>query len=191
MDPWRRAACLRGQDFRGARGERVVDLAQMRSATRGSEYLARLRGLHGREVPRGKGTRSRELFERFEDLIASCGPYEVAPATTRIAFMARVRFAGVYAISDRGMTIAFSLPSPIEHPRIHKIEHIAPGVERALDADHLTGPVRRRAPRLASRVLRPDWSARTTHEGLTRRPSESVRRRGPGGAGGGRSNGHR
>jgi len=75
----------------------------------------------------GKGDRARDLFDRFEGLIAACGPYEVAPAKTRIAFMARVRFAGVKAISDRGMTIAFALPRPMPHPRIRKVENIAPG----------------------------------------------------------------
>lgn len=75
----------------------------------------------------GKGERARELFDGFERLIAACGPYEVAPAKTRVAFMARVRFAGVNAISDRGMTIAFALPSPLHHRRIRKVEHIARG----------------------------------------------------------------
>jgi hypothetical protein len=70
----------------------------------------------------GKGNRARELFDGFERLIAACGPYEVAPATTRVAFMGRVSFAGVNAISDRGMTIAFGLPRPMRHPRVRKIE---------------------------------------------------------------------
>ncbi len=69
----------------------------------------------------------RELFDRLERLIAACGQYEVAPAKTRIAFMARVRFSGVNAISDRGMTIAFALPRPLRHRRIRKVENIAPG----------------------------------------------------------------
>ncbi len=75
----------------------------------------------------GKGDRARQLFDRFESLIAACGPYEVAPAKTRVAFMAGVRFAGVNAISDRGMTISFALPAPMRHRRIRKVEHIAPG----------------------------------------------------------------
>lgn len=75
----------------------------------------------------GKGDRARELLDRFESLIAACGPYEVAPAKTRVAFMGRVRFAGVNAISDRGMTIAFALPRAMQHPRIRKVENIAPG----------------------------------------------------------------
>jgi Domain of unknown function (DUF5655) len=74
-----------------------------------------------------KGERARELFDRFESLIASCGPYEVAPAKTRVAFMGRVRFAGVSAISDRGMTIAFGLPRSLRSDRIRKIEQYGSG----------------------------------------------------------------
>jgi hypothetical protein len=74
----------------------------------------------------GKGEWARELFDRFESLIAACGPYEVAPAKTRIAFMGRVRFAGVTAVSDRGMTIAFGLPRPLRSGRIRAIDHYPP-----------------------------------------------------------------
>jgi hypothetical protein len=70
----------------------------------------------------GKGEGARELFDRFESLIAACGPYEVAPAKTRVAFMGRVRFAGVTAVSDRGMSVAFGLPRPLGHPRVRKVE---------------------------------------------------------------------
>ncbi len=41
--------------------------------------------------------------------------------------MGRVRFAGVNAISDRGMTIAFGLPRPMRHPRVRKIEDFGGG----------------------------------------------------------------
>jgi hypothetical protein len=75
----------------------------------------------------GKGNRARELFDGFERLVAACGPYEVAPAKTRVAFMGRVRFAGVNAISERGMTIAFGLPRPMRHPRVRKIEDFGGG----------------------------------------------------------------
>ncbi|HET7928753.1 MAG TPA: DUF5655 domain-containing protein [Actinomycetota bacterium] len=91
------------------------------------EHVARLRGLLGRRIPGGQGDRARELFEGFERLIAACGPYEVAPAKTRVAFMGRVRFAGVHAISDRGMTIAFGLPRAMRHPRVRKIEDFGAG----------------------------------------------------------------
>jgi hypothetical protein len=70
----------------------------------------------------GKGERARELYDAFERLIAACGPYEVAPAKTRVAFMGRVRFAGVSAISERGMTIAFGMPHRLKSGRIRKVE---------------------------------------------------------------------
>jgi Domain of unknown function (DUF5655) len=72
----------------------------------------------------GKGSRARELFDGFETLIAACGPYEVAPAKTRVAFMARVRYASVNALSDRGMSIHFGLPAPLHHARIRRVERI-------------------------------------------------------------------
>jgi uncharacterized protein DUF5655 len=75
----------------------------------------------------GKGARAREMFNWFEELIAACGPYEIAPAKTRVAFMARVRFAGIQNVSDRGMTVAFALPRPMPHPRIRKVEEITSG----------------------------------------------------------------
>jgi len=37
----------------------------------------------------GSGARARDLFARFEALVAACGPYEVAPAKTRVAFLDR------------------------------------------------------------------------------------------------------
>lgn len=75
----------------------------------------------------GKGPRARALFDRFVELISACGQYEVAPAKTRVAFMAQVRFAGVTAVSERGLTAAFGLPRPLRHDRIRKIEQAAPG----------------------------------------------------------------
>jgi Domain of unknown function (DUF5655) len=74
----------------------------------------------------GKGRHARELFEGFESLIARCGPYEVSPAKTRVAFMGRVRFASVNSLSDRGMNIHFGLPRGIEHSRIRKVEPVGP-----------------------------------------------------------------
>lgn len=72
----------------------------------------------------GKGHRARELFERFESLIARCGSYEVAPAKTRVAFMGRVRFASVNSVSDRGLNLHFGLPQPVRNPRIRKVEQL-------------------------------------------------------------------
>ncbi len=74
----------------------------------------------------GKGTRAREMFDGFVALLRRCGPVTAAPAKTRVAFMVRVRFAGVYSVSDRGMTISFALRRPLEHPRIFRIEKYHP-----------------------------------------------------------------
>jgi len=37
--------------------------------------------------------------------------------------MARVRFAGVVRVGERGMTITFGLPRKLRHPRIRRVEH--------------------------------------------------------------------
>jgi uncharacterized protein DUF5655 len=75
----------------------------------------------------GMGPHARRLYERFEQMIAACGRYYVAPAKTRIAFLARVRFAGVTKVSEKGMTCSFSLPAPLESPRFVKVEEVVPG----------------------------------------------------------------
>jgi len=50
----------------------------------------------------GKGPDARALFDRMAELIAQWGPYTVAPAKTRIAFMALVRFASITRIGRNG-----------------------------------------------------------------------------------------
>jgi len=73
------------------------------------------------------GARERALYLRFERMIAACGPYHVSPAKTRIAFQARVRFAGITSIGPRGMVCAFALPEPLASPRFAKVEEVVPG----------------------------------------------------------------
>lgn len=41
-----------------------------------------------------------------------------------MAFMARVRYTSVNALSDRGMSIHFGLPAPLHHARIRRVERI-------------------------------------------------------------------
>lgn len=72
----------------------------------------------------GKGPRARELFDSFVGLVRSIGPFDLAPAKTRVGFMVRVRFAGVQRLSDRGMTAGFWLKRRIENPRFTKVEHL-------------------------------------------------------------------
>jgi hypothetical protein len=60
-------------------------------------------------------------------MIGKCGEYHVAPAKTRIAFLARVRFAGITSLSEKGMTCAFAMPHPLRSPRFVKVEEVVPG----------------------------------------------------------------
>jgi len=71
----------------------------------------------------GKGPRARRFYKKFYALVKRCGPVSVAPTKTRVAFMVRVRFAGVNRISNRGMTASFALPRKLESPRIQRVEH--------------------------------------------------------------------
>jgi hypothetical protein len=71
--------------------------------------------------------RARALYRRFVRLIAACGPYHVAPAKTRIAFLARVRFAGITHVAADAITISFALPRPLRARRFTKVEEVAPG----------------------------------------------------------------
>jgi hypothetical protein len=73
------------------------------------------------------GPRARDLYDRFESLIAACGEYHVAPAKTRIAFMGQVRFAGISSVSEKGMSCSFSLPYALESDRFVKVEEVVPG----------------------------------------------------------------
>lgn len=73
------------------------------------------------------GPHSRALYRRFEALIAACGPYHVAPAKTRIAFLGRVRFAGITRASETGITVSFALPRPLRSRRFTTVAEVAPG----------------------------------------------------------------
>jgi hypothetical protein len=70
---------------------------------------------------------TRALYARFEAMIAACGPYLVSPARTRIAFMAKVRFASVSRVDATSMTCGFSLPYRLATARIRRVEEIVPG----------------------------------------------------------------
>ncbi len=73
------------------------------------------------------GPRALAIYRRLERLIASCGPYHLAPAKTRVAFLGRVRFAGISAVSERGVTITFALPSPLRSARFARVYEVVPG----------------------------------------------------------------
>lgn len=73
------------------------------------------------------GPRGRAMYDRFEETVAACGEYHIAPALTRIAFLARIRFANITKISDESMTFTFALPKPLKSRRFVKVEEVVPG----------------------------------------------------------------
>jgi hypothetical protein len=73
------------------------------------------------------GPRGRALYATFEAAVSRCGEFRVAPAKSRIAFMGRVRFAGIKKLTDSGMTCSFSLPHALESPRFRSVREVAPG----------------------------------------------------------------
>ena len=73
------------------------------------------------------GPGARALYDRFEEMIAACGEYYVAPAKTRIAFLGHVRFAGITRLTEAEMDCNFALPKPVRSKRFRKVEEIVPG----------------------------------------------------------------
>jgi ribosomal protein L32 len=72
----------------------------------------------------GKSVIGRRLFERFAALIAKCGPYKLAPAKTRVAFMADVRFASVNHVGPDAIDVHFVLPRVIKSQRLRRVERV-------------------------------------------------------------------
>lgn len=68
--------------------------------------------------------RDRDLFDRFAGLVSKCGPVSLAPAKTRVAFLAEVRFASVNKIGDGFLDVHFVLPRSLESPRFRKVEKL-------------------------------------------------------------------
>jgi hypothetical protein len=71
----------------------------------------------------GKGPQAWAFWERLQELVGRCGPYTIVANKTRLEFMVRVRFAGMDAVSERGMSISFWLKEQIESPRFRKVAH--------------------------------------------------------------------
>lgn len=67
---------------------------------------------------------ARRLFDRFVALIARCGPYDVAPAKTRVAFLAKVRFASVNRLGERSIDVHFVLPRRVASARFRRVEPV-------------------------------------------------------------------
>ena len=71
----------------------------------------------------GKSDIAWAYWRRLQDLVGKCGPYSIVTNKTGLAFMVRVRFAGMSAVSDRGMSYAFWLKQRIDSPRFRRIDH--------------------------------------------------------------------
>lgn len=67
---------------------------------------------------------ARALYEGFVALVARAGPYDVAPAKTRVAFLAQVRFASVNRLRPDAIDVHLVLPRRLESPRFRKIEKL-------------------------------------------------------------------
>jgi uncharacterized protein DUF5655 len=65
------------------------------------------------------------LFERFRELVERCGPVEVLPEKTRIAFHVRMSFA-VVVPSRRWLDGHLVLARRLEHPRFRRVETFSP-----------------------------------------------------------------
>ncbi len=66
------------------------------------------------------------LYRHFEELVAGCGPMQIAPARTRIGFQVRMIFAAVNKLSDRGLDAHVVLTRRVDSPRFRRIEELTP-----------------------------------------------------------------
>jgi hypothetical protein len=73
------------------------------------------------------GPRAKALYRAVVKAIAACGSFHISPAKTRITFLGRVRFAGITAVSERGLTLTFALPRPLRSARFLRVYEVAPG----------------------------------------------------------------
>jgi hypothetical protein len=69
----------------------------------------------------GKGPLAWAYWDRLQGVVAACGPYSIVANKTRLEFMVRVRFAGMDAVSERGMSFSFWLKERIDSPRFRKV----------------------------------------------------------------------
>jgi hypothetical protein len=71
----------------------------------------------------GKGPQAWAYWEKLQEMVGRCGPHTIVANKTRLEFMVRVRFAGMDAVSERGMSMSFWLKERLESPRFRKVEH--------------------------------------------------------------------
>jgi hypothetical protein len=73
----------------------------------------------------GKPPRGKALFQQFVKLVAAAGPYDVAPAKTRVAFLTQVRFASVNRVGDGVLDVHLVFPRRVDSPRFRKVEKLS------------------------------------------------------------------
>jgi len=78
-----------------------------------------------RDHLKGKGPQVARLYRKFAALVRKCGPVTVSPNKTRIAFMARMRFAGCWMGKDN-LHVGFLLARRLRSRRIPRVEFIPP-----------------------------------------------------------------
>jgi Domain of unknown function (DUF5655) len=69
----------------------------------------------------GKGPEAWAYWDRLQELVATCGPYFIVANKSRLEFMVRVRFAGMDAVSERGMSFSFWLKERLDSSRFRKV----------------------------------------------------------------------
>ncbi|HUW95179.1 MAG TPA: hypothetical protein VMW58_05290 [Anaerolineae bacterium] len=70
----------------------------------------------------GKSPSVVDLFNRFVELVSSCGPVTLAPARTRVGCQARIIFAAVNRLHDRSLAAHVVLSRRLENPRFTRSE---------------------------------------------------------------------
>ncbi len=92
----------------------------------------------------GKGPAAWGYWDRLCEMVGECGEYSIVANKTRLEFMVRVRFAGMDAVSEHGMSLSFWLKHRIESARFRKVEllgrrdwlyHLRVGSVEELDAE--------------------------------------------------------
>lgn len=78
-----------------------------------------------RDHLKGKNPQVARLYRKFAALVRKCGPVMISPNKTRIAFMARMRFAGCRVGKDV-LHIGFLLSRRVQNARIPRVEFIPP-----------------------------------------------------------------
>ena len=65
------------------------------------------------------------IFNKFAEMVRSCGPVTMIPQNTRVVFQVRVRFGGCYPRKSH-LQCSLALPRVDDDPRFFKIEKYAP-----------------------------------------------------------------